>query len=156
MNIFEIAKKMEVEGKTLYENQLKITTNEGLRAILKMLIQQEQSHYETFDMMEKHTHKKIKINHVDGIKGYFQELKDKHIPKEQLKFYEMVLVTEQNAQKFYKELADKQTDKEARMQIIEIMEEEALHEIIISNLIKFIKGPLDWTENAEFNELEDN
>lgn len=44
-DLFEIAKKMELEGQQLYESQAKKTTAKGIKNILLMLADQEKGSF---------------------------------------------------------------------------------------------------------------
>lgn len=154
MELFEIAKAMELEGKHLYEQQAKKTQQPGLKNILLLLAQQEQDHYNIFDALQKQKPIKLKQESFKGIKDFFKELRE-NIPQDDLIIYNKVLEIEKETQKFYEELAEKQTDEEAKEIIQKIAKEEHKHWVIIKNLIDYIKKPDQWVEDPEFNHLED-
>lgn len=154
MELFEIAKAMELEGKQLYEEQAKKTQEPGLKKILLLLAQQEQDHYDIFDALQKQNSIKLKQDSFKGIKDFFREIRET-LPQEDLEIYNKVLQIEKETQKFYEELAEKQTDEEAKEIIQKIAKEEHKHWVIIKNIIDYIKRPDQWVEDPEFNHLED-
>lgn len=154
MELFEIAKKMELEGKALYEDQAKKTKDEGIKTILLMLAEQEQEHYKIFDALQKKQPIKIKKESFKGITDFFKGLRD-DLPTDQIEFYEKILKIEKDSQEFYIELAKKQEDVCSKEIIERIAREEHKHWIIIKNMIDYIKRPDQWVEDPEFHHLEE-
>lgn len=157
MDVFEHAMKMELDGISLYEEELKKTENEGLKSILKMLITQEKTHYSIFEKMQKSSKiRPIKAS-FKGIKNIFEKMKEENaeFSKDELKFYRKVLDIEKESEKFYKELADKEKDRDTRSQISLIADEEKNHQIILINIIEHINRPNTWLDNAEISHMED-
>ncbi|MCC7574300.1 hypothetical protein KO361_01810 [Candidatus Woesearchaeota archaeon] len=154
MELFEIAKKMELEGKQLYEEQAKKTEDTGLKNILMMLAHQEQEHYNIFDALQKKQPIKIKKESFEGIIDFFKEVREK-LPKDQVDFYKKILDVEKKSQEFYEELSKNQEEQEAKEIILRIAKEEHKHWIIIKNIIDYIKKPDQWVEDPEFHHLED-
>ena len=143
MELFEIAKKMELEGKQLYEEQAKKTEDTGLKNILMMLAHQEQEHYNIFDALQKKQPIKIKKESFEGIIDFFKEVREK-LPKDQVDFYKKILDVEKKSQEFYEELSKNQEEQEAKEIILRIAKEEHKHWIIIKNIIDYIKKPDQW------------
>lgn len=154
MEVFEMAKGIELEGKQLYEEQAKKTSDEGLKNILLMLARQEQEHHDIFDALQKSRPIKIKKESFKEIPKIFSELK-KDLPKDQIEFYNKVLDVEKKSEKFYEEIAQKQENQENKEIILRISREEHKHWIIIKNIIEYIKRPDQWVEDPEFNHLDD-
>ncbi len=154
MDVLEIAKNMELEGKELYETQMKKTNDEGLKKILKMLAEQEQEHYNIFNALQKQNPLKIKKESFKEVKGVFKELR-KDIPQDHIEFYKKVLEIEKKSQQLYEEIAEKQEDLEKKEIIERIAKEEHKHWIIIKNIIDYIKRPEQWVEDPEFHHLDD-
>jgi rubrerythrin len=152
-DLFEIAKKMELEGKQLYEEQAKKTSDEGLKNILLMLSEQEQEHYKIFDALQKKQPIKIKKESFKGITDFFKEVRE-DLPKDQIEFYKKILDVEKKSQEFYQEIAKKQEGENKEI-INKIANEEHKHWIIIKNIIDYIKRPEQWVEDAEFHHLDD-
>ncbi len=153
-DIFEIAKNMEKEGWELYEEQVKKTTDEGIKNILHMLAQQEKEHYNIFDALQKKHSIKLKQGSFKGITDFFKEARE-DLPKDQLDVYKKILSVEKKSQEFYEEIAQKQDNPQTKEIIQRIAHEEHKHWIIIKNMIDYIKRPEQWVEDAEFHHLED-
>ena len=157
MDAFDYAKRMELDGIRLYEEELNRTKNPGLKTILNMLIQQEKKHYDLFDFMSKSTDVDMTKASFKGIKNIFDEIKDKGevFPKEELDFYDKILKIEEDSETFYRKMAQDIEDENVKAQILQIADEEHKHFIIINNLIMMVNRPNSWVEDAEFNHLED-
>lgn len=153
MDVFEIAKEMELEGKKLYEEQAKKAEDEAIKKILIMLANQEQDHYDIFNALQKNQPVKIKKESFKGIKDVFSDLR-KDLPQDQIAFYNKILDIEKKSQQFYEEISQQQ-EPEAKEIIQRIANEEHKHWIIIKNLIDYIKRPDQWVEDPEFYHLED-
>lgn len=154
MDIYEVAKGLELEGKELYEAQAKKTDDEGLKNILLMLAQQEQEHFNIFDSLQKKRPLKIKRESFKGISEVFKDLR-KDLPKDQVDFYKKVLDIEKKSEAFYEKIALEQESEEAKEVILRIAKEEHKHWVIVKNIIDYIKRPDQWVEDAEFHHLED-
>lgn len=154
MEMFEIAKKMELDGKQLYESQAKVTSDEGLKKVLLMLANQEQEHFNIFDALQKKQPLVLKKESFKGITDVFRDLR-KDLPKDHVEFYKKVLDIEKRSQEFYEDIASKQDSVEAKEVILRIAKEEHKHWVIIKNIIDYIKRPDQWVEDAEFHHLED-
>ncbi len=157
MDIFEFAKKMELDGKKRYQDQHNIETNKGIKEILLMLVDQEQHHYDALDLLEKsekyHNYEKASFA---GVKNLFEEMKDDldRVSKDHVKFYLMVLDIEKKTEAFYL-LHAQEYEGDAKRILLALAKEERGHVIIIENIIEFINKPSTWVEDAEFNHLSD-
>jgi len=158
--IIEYAKKMELDGKSLYEEELEKTKDEGIKNILKMLIQAEKNHYEIFCNLEKNIITEIIKTDFSKIKTLFQEIKESDTnitdAKNHLEFYEKVLQLEIASENYYRQKAEIQKDEDAKKLLIDIAKEEKNHVILMEEFVKMCSNPQSWVEDAEFNYLEDN
>jgi len=157
MNIFEFAKKMELDGKKRYEEQYAIETNQGIKEILKLLIDQEQNHYEALDSLDKSGEYNVYQNSsFKDVKNLFEEMKDELdlVSKDHVKFYKMVLEIEKKTEEFYLKHAEEHTGDTKKV-LLALAKEEHNHVIIIHNIIEFINKPNTWVEDAEFNQMGD-
>lgn len=155
MDIFEFAKKMELDGKHRYEQQHALESNKGIKEILKLLISQEQEHYNALDSLEKSgKYYNYKDASFSGVKNLFEEMKDEldRISKDSIKFYRAILEIEKKSETFYLGHAD---DKEGQVReiLLKLAKEEHNHVIIIENIIDFINKPNRWVEDPEFNHM---
>lgn len=155
MNIFEFAKKMELDGKHRYEQQYVVEENQGIKEILKLLISQEQEHYVALDSLEKSgKYDNYKKASFAGVKTIFEEMKEEldKISKDNVKFYKTILEIEKKSEEFYRQYAENH-DGQVKEILLKLAEEEHNHVIIINNIIDFINKPNTWVEDAEFNHM---
>jgi rubrerythrin len=155
MNIFEFAKKMELDGKHRYEQQYALEENLGIKEILKLLISQEQEHFNALDSLEKSgKYKNYKKASFAGVKNIFEEMKDEldKISKDNVKFYKTILEIEKKSEAFYLLHAEEQ-EAQVKEILLSLAREEHNHVIIIDNIIDFINKPNTWIEDAEFNHM---
>jgi rubrerythrin len=155
MDVFEFAKKMELDGKKRYEEQHAKEANQGIKEILLMLIDQEQHHYEALDSLEKSgKYKNYKQASFKNVKNLFEEMKDEldKVSRDNVKFYALILDIEKKSEAFYL-LHAKDYEGDANKVLLALAKEEHNHVIIIENIIEFINKPNTWVEDAEFNHL---
>lgn len=155
MNIFEFAKKMEMDGKKRYEEQYEIETNQGIKEILKLLISQEQEHYNALNSLEHSgRYNDYKEASFAGVKNLFEEMKDEldRVSKNHVKFYAAILEIEKKSEAFYRKHAE-ENEGQVKEILLKLAKEEHGHVIIIDNIIEFINKPNTWVEDAEFNHL---
>ena len=156
MDVFEHAMKMEIQGKKMYEDLLEKTKDEPIKTLLRMLINQEDQHFKTFEYMKNsNTIENLEKANFSGIKTIFEKMKDEEFPKDQLDFYDKILKVESDTEEYYRDIAQTQTDEKIKNAILQIASEEHSHYIIINNIIMMINAPNSWVESAEFNHLED-
>jgi rubrerythrin len=157
MNVFEIAKKMEKDGITMYQEELLKTQDEGLRTILNLFINQEKKHYNLFDAMEKETNLEFQKDDLLEVKNVFQQLKEKgdFLPKDQLEFYNKALEIEIKSEGMYKDMADQEINEQNKKIILDIANEEHKHIVFIQNIINLVENADSWVEDAEFNHIDE-
>lgn len=158
-DVLEYAKKMELDGKKRYEEEIEKTENVGLKNILKMLVEAEQNHFEIFEGMQKDM--KISVLHTSfgEIKNIFQKMKESGemivSSDDHAEFYKKVKEIEEKSEKFYRDEAEKTDDDEVMQVLNEVADEEHRHVILMDNLIEYASKPQQWVENAEFNQMEE-
>ena len=162
MNIFKVAKEMELVGKKSYEDQLAKTTSPGLKKILQIFIKEEENHYQLFDEMEKDAHpdtKEVIVMDFKEMKSIFENIKDTEgltdSPDDQIMFYKKAKEVEVDAEAKYREFAESIEDERLKEVILKIADEEHRHAVLIQNIITLIKRPNEWVEDAEFNQMEE-
>ena len=157
MNIFEFAKKMELDGIGFYKEEAARTILPGFKAILKLLIDEEQKHYFYLDVLAQG-------NEPDAmppfpaakIENVFQQIrKNKEgfdFTEGENKAYEKVLAIEKQSEKFYRDQAAQTTDEKLKKQILLIAEEEKKHVMLFTDLVEYISRPNQWVEHADFSQ----
>lgn len=158
--IFEYAKKMELDGKALYEEELSKTKNAGLRNILSMLVEAEKNHYEIFCNLQKEIISEVIPTKMSEIKTFLQEIKDSNQDlvesESHLEFYKKVLQLEKEAENYYREKANNSEIEEVKKILNEIADEENRHVILMEEFVKLCSNPESWVEDAEFSRFEDS
>jgi rubrerythrin len=158
--IIEFAKKAELDGKALYEEELAKTEDSGIRKILKMLIEAEENHYDYFDSLDDgDSMVEIQSTSLKGVKNVFQEMKDNGdaiiTSSDHLSFYEKLLEIEEKAEKFYRDAAENLFGQNVKDALLKIADEEHRHVILAKSFIDMIRNPSQWVEDAEFNNMDD-
>lgn len=159
MNIYDVAMKMELEGKAKYQKMLEQTTFGGLKTILKRLIDMEENHYKIFESMKEGS---VAVDvddlSVDSIieilndsAQYASEIADR---SEEVKLYEEALQLEKDSSQKYLELAENAASPEEKVAFEDIAKEEAKHELVLQNIIEFINDPEFYMDDAEFNPVD--
>ncbi|MBF0546036.1 MAG: ferritin family protein [Candidatus Riflebacteria bacterium] len=160
MNIFELAKNQEKQAEETYRKLAAVAATEGLRTIFTRLAETESRHFEIIQKMEKA--EKVEISDSD-ILSYAEEAINKmNFGREQFKMatsqnetYKAALAQEAEAEKFYREHAEKSTDEHQQRVFLALSNEEHKHYIVLENIIEFINFPTNHPENAEFHALEE-
>ncbi|MFO7667455.1 MAG: ferritin family protein [Desulfobacterales bacterium] len=159
MNIFEIAKQIEKNGEKFYRDLAVNATNTGLKNIFASLAEDEAKHYIAFVKMEQNKDFELTDTHIlKDAKAVFQNMKEKaelfseETPQEEV--YLVALENERKSIKTYSELLETISINSQKEVVRKIIEEEKKHAFLIENVIEFIKKPMSWIENAEFNHLD--
>ena len=160
MNIFEFAKKMELDGIGFYQEEAARTILPGFKAILQLLIDEEQKHYSYLDILGRGGDPKAMPPFPAArVKNVFQQLRENKegfdFTSEQTKAYEKVLEIEKRSEKFYRDQAAQTTDETLKQQILSIAEEEKKHVMLFIDLVEYISRPAQWVEHADFSQPRD-
>ena len=161
MNVFDFAMKMELQGKTVYENLAASTKLAGLRTIFTGLAADEQKHYEIFrGLKEGKTWTMTDSRMLEKAKSVFSEMlsnKERLLDlQEDLDGYKVALKIEEDSVKLYEGMAKKEQDAETVQLYLRIANEEKKHFNIIENVCDFVMRPkyyLEWREFSNLHEL---
>lgn len=77
MNAIDYALKMELDGKALYEQQAKNSTDPRLKQLFSMLARDEQRHYEIIEGFKKSSYDYKGTDTFKTTKNMFSEMLDK-------------------------------------------------------------------------------
>jgi len=157
MNIFESAKKMELDGIAFYQEEAARTILPGFKAILQLLIDEEQKHYFYLDVLEHGKAKDAMPSFPAAqVKNVFQQIRQNKegfdFTAEQTKAYEKVLEIEKQSEKFYRDQAEQTADENLKKQILLIAEEEKKHVMLFTDLVEYLSRPAQWVEHADFSQ----
>jgi len=160
MNMFDLAIKMELEGKEYYHKLAEQSSNEGIRNILNWMADEETKHANIFRDMQQNVDSFLqKTTIVDDAKKIFEGMaKSAEISKEnssQIDLYKHAQQLEKQSEEFYLQKA-KEVDSEIQKNLfLEIADEERRHYLLLESLVEFVGRPEEWLENAEFNHLDE-
>jgi rubrerythrin len=158
MNVFEYAKKMELDGINYYRKEAELTKHSGFKEILKLLIRAEQKHYDFFDSLQKDcAAEKLPKFPDEKVKNIFQQMmKDKEnfdFSEEEVEIYRKALEIEERSEKFYRDEAEKAENAKVKEQLLQIADEESKHRLIVDGMVECINRPNQWVEHAMFSWL---
>lgn len=157
MNIFEFAKKMELDGISFYQKEAARTILPGFKAILQLLIDEEQKHYLYLDALDRGGEPNAMPPFpATRVKNVFQQIRRNKegfdFTDKQARTYEKVLEIEKRSEKFYREQAAQTADEGLRKIILLIAEEEKKHLLLFTDLVEYISRPAQWVEHADFSQ----
>jgi rubrerythrin len=160
MQVFEYAKKMELDGINFYKREAEKTTKSGFKRILELLIHEERKHYAFLEELENNCPAaKLETLALDRAENIFQEMrKNKEgfdFSEDQVEAYRKALEIERKSEKFYRDLAEKQKNPEIKKQLLMVAEEEKKHVIMVDGLVEYIDRPNQWVEHAMFSQLRE-
>ena len=162
MNIFELARKQEIQAETTYRNLAKAAESEDLRNIFTRLATDEKLHIEFINKMEKSK----KAENIGIINSDILSLAHDAINKMKIKgekfsattsqsdTYKIARDQEAEAEKLYHEFAKQSADEDERMIFFALAAEEHKHYTVLENIIEFINYPANHPEDAEFTSQE--
>lgn len=163
MNAFEFAMKMELDGKTYYEEHGSRTADPGLKQIFAELAKDEQQHYELFRAMaagENPDHEAVlQTSILKTTRNMFEKLRaaQKEIgafPADFRAAWAKARDVEAESEKFYRQQAEKTPTPDQKKIWTRIADEEHKHWVTIESVIGFLDRPKQWLEDAEWSNLE--
>lgn len=161
MNLFDLAMKMELDGKAYYEKLADQTDLAGLQTIFRDLARDEQKHYEAFKAMKE---KKPLPELAEGsslatARNVFEKMP---LPDVALKnvadvlaAYRHAMDVEAESQKYYEKAAAEEGDPQVKAALLKIAAEEKQHYDIMDNVYQFINAPNQYLAGAEISNLGD-
>ncbi|MFA7231003.1 MAG: ferritin family protein [Victivallaceae bacterium] len=157
MNVFEYAKKMELDGINFYQDEAERTTHPGFKRILELLTNEEKKHYDFWDKLQQNSKPgELSAFPVKEVKNTFQQLRQHKkgfdFSAEQVDVYKKVLEIEKQSETFYRTEAAKTENEELKKQLLMVAEEEQKHVILVNSLVEYINRPREWVEHAMFTQ----
>ncbi|MDA8079623.1 MAG: ferritin family protein, partial [Nitrospiraceae bacterium] len=135
MDIYDYAMQMEKDGENYYNELRNKTTNQGLKAILGMLIAAEVKHYALFQNMKQRAKVQVPdspiLADVKNIFVQMRERKDFNVDVTQKELYRKAQDIEVKSRDFYRAKADEVTDASQKEAFRKIAQEEQRHFIIL-------------------------
>ena len=162
MNVFEFAKKMELDGKDFYEKQAATIEVPGLKKIFRQLAEDEQKHYDALEKLQqqKSTVANTASTALDEAKNVFQDLiasdnKPTDIKGGDLEGYRYAMKVEADSFRLYEQAAAEEKDEKVRKVLLWIAEEEHKHFNILESVYDFVNAPNEFLAWGEFSNLDE-
>ncbi|MDW7644568.1 MAG: ferritin family protein [Desulfuromonadales bacterium] len=157
MNVFEVAMKMEDDGKAYYQKLAAQTAHEGLQRIFLQLAEDEQKHRDIFKSLKEKTPASMqKSTALEQAKNVFETLiaaRADLIIAGDLDGYRHAMKLEADSFRFYEEAAAKEQDNKVKELLLQIAGEEQKHFNILQNVYDFVNAPNQFLAWAEFSNL---
>lgn len=155
-DIWEVAKKIELEGKNFYINLAKEAQLDELAGVFHYLAGQEEDHFTTFLSMQNdkkpsrtETKKASRIakEAFTKLAAGFDDSKRITMAEDALK---KALSMEEETIEYYLSLLDNDISDEERAAVKAIIQEENDHKAVLETVIEFSNGPKDYLDKIEF------
>jgi rubrerythrin len=160
-DVWEVAKKMELEGKQHYTEMSKETNIPELAGVFKQLASEEQRHYEMFDALQKGARapaaarSKAIAEAKKAFESIAEDVRDCSKVKSAEGAYQKAALMEQKSVEFYTKTLKKTTDSKEKIALSAIIAEEKGHVALMEGMVDFVRQPQEWLEDAEFNHLDE-
>ena len=160
MNIFDCAIKMEEEARIYNEKLAAATTVPELKNLFTMLAAAEQEHHDALVKMKGSSDpQKAHFKALQEAACFFKPLMAKRDliaeMKEDPDAYIHVVKEQEEAVRFYEDLAAKAKDKGTREILLMIATEERKHLNIVENIYSFVESPKTYLAWGEFSNLKE-
>lgn len=160
-DLWELAKRMEQEGREYYLKLAKEEKNTILRGIYSFLAEEETRHYEYFVSLQNSSDTAGAYERSDGlsrVKEIFRSMAptfDNRVNVlDAAEIYKRASSFEEKSVELYQKMMQQTTEPDQKAVLQSIIHEEQDHQKILNALYDFVKRPDQWVENAEFNHLE--
>lgn len=159
MNVFDFALKMELDGKSFYEELARGTDIAGLRNIFTRLAGDEQKHYEVVLALKagERPAAMADSNSLEQAKNVFEDLLARKAAlgpvKGDLEAYRRAMKLEADSFRLYEEAAGKEALPAIRDLLLRIAGEEHKHFNILENIYDFVNAPNQYLAWGEFSNL---
>ncbi len=160
MYVLNFALEMEKVGKEYFEKLAAESTLPGIRNIFNMLAVEQQQLYDTFKTMQSKVGTPLLVDSQAlerAIDVFTQIFKEATIDllRNDLDAYAHALKIEAEIVKFFEDMAQKETNADARTLLREIAEEEKKLYNTIESLHDFVAAPHSHLAWAEFSNLKE-
>jgi rubrerythrin len=160
MNIFDCALKMEVGARMNYEKLAETTRNAELKELFTILAEAEQEHHNALEALKKSSDPaKAEFRALKEAACVFHSLVGKRDLMDELDedtdMYQQVVKEEEDAIRFYEELAAQADDKVTGEILLKIAAEERRHLSIVENIYAFVESPKNFLAWGEFSNLKE-
>lgn len=159
MSPYEQAMNMELDGRKYFEEQAAKMTDPTLKRIFEELGRDEEKHYKIFKIMSEGTKiesaPSLTTDIIATTNSIFQQMRDSHTKLEEYPanvkdVWKQARDIEDQADKFYREQAEKCSDDNEKKTWLTIANEEHKHWVALNNVVSFLERPNRWLEDAEW------
>ena len=160
MNVFDVAMKMEMDGKAYYEKLADQTDLAGLQTIFRRMAEDEQNHFEVFQAMKDGKNlPDLRVgSSLAATRNIFENLPQPETAlknvKDTLAAYQHAMDVEAKSQLFYEKAASEETDPQLKEVLLKIAAEEKQHFDIMEKVFHFINAPNQYLSGAEISNRE--
>ena len=160
MSIFDCAIKMEEEARMYYEKLAAATAVPELKNLFTLLAAAEQEHHDALvEMKGSIDPQKAQFKALQEVACFFQPLLAKRGLMTELKedpdAYKHAVKEEEEAVRFFEELAAQAKDEGTREILLMIANEERKHLNIVENIYSFVESPKTYLACGEFSNLKE-
>jgi rubrerythrin len=158
-DVLDFAMQMEKDGKKLYQDAATRCGDKGLQSIFNLLADAEQEHYDLLRAMKRGVDPTTTLTDVfAGTKNLFQQMADRgeelNLKAAQMDIYKKACDIERRATDFYREKAKAAKGKDQIALLLALAAEEEKHVRIVENIIEFVSRPMQYLDDAEWNNME--
>lgn len=160
MHVINFALEMEKVGKEYFEKLADETSLIGVKNIFKMLAAEQQNLYNIFKAIESKANTPLLVdsNALERAINIFTKIfneASKGILRNDLDAYEHAMKIEADIVKFFEDMAQLETNQDAKTLLREIADEEKKLYISIENIHDFVAAPKWNLESTEFSNLKE-
>ena len=160
MYVINFALEMEKVGKEYFEKLAEETSLTGVKNIIKMLAAEQQKLYDIFKTIEisGNTPFLVDSKALERAMNIFAQIFNeatKGILRNDLDAYEHAMKIEANIVKFFENMAQLETNQDAKSLLREIADEEKKLYYTIENIHDFVAAPKWNLESTEFSNLKE-
>ncbi|MDR3580488.1 MAG: ferritin family protein [Oryzomonas sp.] len=160
MYVINFALEMEKVGKEYFEKLAEETSVTGVKNIFKMLAVEQQKLYDIFKAIERNENATLFVDShaleraINIFAQIFNEA-SKGILKNDLDAYEYAMKIEADIVKFFENMAQLETNQDAKTLLREIADEEKKLYNSIEDIHDFVAAPKWNLESTEFSNLKE-
>jgi rubrerythrin len=159
MQNIEFAIKMEVDAAEYYRKQAEIYKDFPIARSFDLLVKAELKHQELLHNYKMQAVSESEMADLSEQDNIFSDLADfkndiRLIPR-QLDVYQKALEMEQQSIQLYSKLNKNAKDQSEHNLFQFLINEEQKHYELFEELVKLVKRPDDWVEDAEFGNREE-
>nr|WP_243414774.1 ferritin family protein [Sporosalibacterium faouarense] len=150
---------MEQDGEKYYRELADKANSSGLKSIFLRLANDEKRHQQILDNIEKNfdfCDDKAEVNDEETVfSEKLKEINDFHLDKSHIETYEYAAKLEKESIEFYTEKREGLERKCERMTFNRLIKEEKKHLEELEFVIRHLRKPNEWVEDAEFTHGEE-